>query len=341
MESRQRQRFVLSASEYEQYRGSIAVKANDRAGNSSVKNDNARIEIIDTISPTRSVSYTAAKQVVDADTLQTKTEYQYDAENTNAILYYDDDVTARFDINEANFYPEDVAVCVNGQRQNNVTWSGQGDRWTGTLTISGDGEYIVTMSYTDRSGNRMTDYRSEKIVIDTVAPVIQVNYQNQNVANVIDGVKYYNAAQTATISITDQNFRADDVTATVSAVDAEDNPIVVSDYASYLSNRDNWQKNGDVYTANITYSIDANYQFDIAYKDLALHDAADYVPDKFTVDKTPPANVAVTYSESVLEEVLEAVTFGFYNAQATITITARMRQPEFIRSYLMRRKVTM
>ena len=43
--------------------GSIAVKANDRAGNSSVKNDNARIEIIDTISPTRSVSYTAAKQV--------------------------------------------------------------------------------------------------------------------------------------------------------------------------------------------------------------------------------------------------------------------------------------
>ena len=55
--------FCLSASEYEQYRGSIAVKANDRAGNSSVKNDNARIEIIDTISPTRSVSYNAAKQV--------------------------------------------------------------------------------------------------------------------------------------------------------------------------------------------------------------------------------------------------------------------------------------
>ena len=104
--------FCLSASEYEQYRGSIAVKANDRAGNSSVKNDNARIEIIDTISPTRSVSYTAAKQVVDADTLQTKAEYQYDAENTNSILYYDGDVTARFDINEANFYPEDVAVCV-------------------------------------------------------------------------------------------------------------------------------------------------------------------------------------------------------------------------------------
>ena len=86
MESRQRQRFCLSASEYEQYRGSIAVKANDRAGNSSVKNDNARIEIIDTISPTRSVSYTAAKQVVDADTLQTKAEYQYDAENTKLNL---------------------------------------------------------------------------------------------------------------------------------------------------------------------------------------------------------------------------------------------------------------
>ena len=123
--------------------------------------------------------------------------------------------------------------------------------------------------------------------------------------------------------ITDQNFRADDVVATVRAVDAEDNPVVVSDYAAYLANRENWQKNGDVYTATVNYSVDANYQFAVAYKDLALHDAAAYATDKFTVDKTPPTNVTVSYSESVLEEMLEAVTFGFYNAQATITITAQ------------------
>ena len=98
---------------------------------------------------------------------------------------------------------------------------------------------------------------------------------------------------------------------------------MVSDYAAYLANRENWQKNGDVYTATVNYSVDANYQFAVAYKDLALHDAAAYATDKFTVDKTPPTNVTVSYSESVLEEMLEAVTFGFYNAQATITITAQ------------------
>lgn len=42
------------------------------------------------------------------------------------------------------------------------------------IILSGDGDYWVTMDYTDRSTNEMKTYQSEKIVIDTINPVVSV-----------------------------------------------------------------------------------------------------------------------------------------------------------------------
>lgn len=312
----------LTASELEQYRGNISFTATDWANNSSVKNDNERINIVDTITPTRMVTYTQAKQVLDASTMKTKAEYQYDAENTNSILYYDGDVTATFTITEANFYPEDVVVKVNGTQRKDISWNQDGDVWTGILTLSGDGDYTITMEYMDRSNNTMTKYTSDHIVIDTINPVIEVVYGNTNIQNALENREYYNDIQTATITITERNFRASDVVANVTAKDIEDNAIVISNYAEYLSNKDNWKQNGDSYTATVVYSVEANYEFDIAYCDLAKHDAKEYETDHFTVDRTAPQNISITYSQSLLEEIIEAITFGFYDANVTVTITA-------------------
>ena len=316
--------FTLKATETEQYRGSISFTATDMAGNTSnQKSDNERINVVDNISPTRVVSYSTAKQVVDATTLKTKSSYQYDSENTNSILYYDGDVKVTLRVTEANFYAEDVNVYVNGVRTNPAIWNqvGTTDEWMSGIILSGDGDYWVTMDYTDRSTNEMKTYQSEKIVIDTINPVVSVDYANTNVRKNVGDHKYFNDVQKATIQIKEHNFRADDVVAKVTAKNVSGENVKVPDYAAYLSDRSNWQKNGDVYTAHITYNADANYTFDIDYKDLALRKAADYKEDFFTVDKTAPTNLNVSYSEGVAGQTLGNVPYHYYNQMITVTIS--------------------
>ena len=315
-------KFKLKATNKEQFRGSISFIATDMAGNDSqVKNDSERVNIVDNISPTRQVLYPQAKQIVDADTLLTKSEYNY-GEGTNSILYYDGDVTVTFKVTEANFYAEDVDIRVNNKEQAPTNWQQSGDTWTGSITLSGDGDYVITMTYTDRSTNQMQTYQSEKIVIDTINPVINVSYGNGDVKKTAGERQYFNKVQTATVSITEHNFRADDVAAVVTAKDVNGADVSVTDFARYLSNRGNWTRNGDVYSANITYDADANYTFDIDYKDLALRNAADYKEDQFTVDKTAPSNLKISYSEPVKNQTIGALPYRFYKQLVTVTISA-------------------
>ena len=109
--------------------------------------------------------------------------------------------------------------------------------------------------------------------------------------------------------------------AKVTAKNVSGENVKVPDYAAYLSERSNWQKNGDVYTAHITYNADANYTFDIDYKDLALRKGADYKEDFFTVDKTAPTNLNVSYSEGVAGQTLGNVPYHYYNQMITVTIS--------------------
>lgn len=326
---------TLTADEFDQYRGYISVLATDAFQNKSVKKvDNGNIIVVDTIAPEISVEYTEAGRVIGQD------------------YFYNNAVDVKFTVTEANFYAEDVVVTVtkNGEAFNygSVSWGTRNaeDKVIGTFTLpapadhSGDGHYVITVEYTDRSNNEMVKYVSDTHTIDTTLPVINVEYLNKNVANKLtdrDGNerKYFADTQTAVITINEHNFISDEVDFTIIAKDVTG---AVLDAAT-LNSKSAWtvDSTGDIHTITITYPGDANYTFDVAYTDKATNVAEDYATDYFTVDKTDPTNLTVNYSTSVLDTVLESVTFGFYNAKMTVTLTAEDSTSEvhsFLYSYL-------
>lgn len=79
-------------------------------------------------------------------------------------------------------------------------------------------------------------------MIDTINPVVSVDYANTNVRKNVGDHKYFNDVQKATIQIKEHNFRADDVVAKVTAKNVSGENVKVPDYAAYLSDRSNWQK---------------------------------------------------------------------------------------------------
>ena len=326
---------TLTAEEAAQLRGYISVVATDKYGNESdQKNDSGNIIVVDNVKPTLKVEYTPYDRQVGTD------------------YYYNNDVEVKLIVTEANFYAEDVVVTVskNGAAfdYGTVAWGTRNaeDKTVGTFTLpapadhSGDGHYVITVEYTDRSNNEMVKYVSDTHTIDTTLPVINVEYQNKTVANKLtdrDGNEreYFADTQTAVITIAEHNFIAEEVKFSIDAKDVTGTELT----ADSLNSKSAWSvdSTGDVHTITITYPGDANYTFGVEYTDKATNKADYDRIDYFTVDKTDPTNLKVDYSTSVLDTVLESVTFGFYNAKMTVTLTAEDPTSEvhsFLYSYL-------
>lgn len=309
---------TLPDTEAKQLRGYLAVYATDTYKNNSEKiTDDKNVIVVDTIAPEVSVEYSKASRTVGDK------------------AYYNGNVEVTITVDEANFYASDVEVKTtkNNGTATAVTpeWSvdqNNGDIHYGKFTLTDDGHYVVSVKYEDKSDNfdeNKSAYTSHEITIDTVKPVIDVDYQNEKVINTLKDSEskdrqYYDDTQTAVVTITEHNFDAAEVDFTILAKDVTGATLAVD----ALHTKSEWSvdSTGDVHKITITYPGDANYTFDVAYTDLATNEADDYATDYFSVDKTVPENLSVDYSTSVLDTVLESLTFGFYNAKMTVTITA-------------------
>ena len=317
--------FVINA----QARGNISVDVTDQAGNTRGKDDITRINVVDNIAPTRTIEFSDTR-VLDRATM---TDIDTYVEGQDVILYYETEAKVTITVNEANFiYNDDdtsdvvVTLTKNGVDSTPiVSWTDESaDVHVGTFTISGDGDYFVRVSYTDRSGNVMNNYESQEIRIDDTDPTITADCTSD--ASAVN-VKYYKADRKAVITIFDHNFLADDVVAVVTAVDVQGNKIanadaICAEIAAYLKTRSSWTHVGDVHTAAITFDDDAQYTFKIDYKDIIGNTAKTYVANPFVVDHKGPTNLKIEYSESIADKIIETITFGFYKPEVTVTITA-------------------
>ncbi len=310
---------VLPLRDAEQLRGSISAISTDVYRNASNKvTDDGHVIVVDTISPECTVAYSDASRIVEKDG---ETYYYYGIDKDGRI-----DVT--INMTEANFFAEDVEIKIlkNGEEEiypDNMWTDKSTDEHEGTFTITGDGHYKVFITYTDRSNNTMVEYSSDIHTIDTIKPVITVSYRNQNVINTLTDLdgntrEYFDSVQIADVTIHEHNFASDEVEFTIGGKDATNAALNVES----LISKSAWTDDGDDHRIAITYSGDANYDFDIAYTDLATNEADDYSPDYFTVDTVAPVFTDVSYSASVLDTVLSSISFGFYNAKMKVTVSA-------------------
>lgn len=189
--------------------------------------------------------------------------------------YYNAVRTATFTVKDVNFDPAATVISVESTGVKPVIsqWTGIGDStYQATVTFTADAEYVLTFECVDRAGNHSNIIEEQRFVIDKTAPVIEVEYDNNDVINGM----YYSAVREATITVTEHNFVSDalEITLTASIGSAPE----VS----------NWSSNGDVHTAKVKFDKDAVYTMQIAYTDVANNTAAPYALERFTIDTTAP-----------------------------------------------------
>ena len=246
------------------------------------------------------------------------------------------------------YLPEGANLTVEGATKKAIRWTTAGDTHTAKINLTKDGDYILEISYRDFSKNNAKiednegvsvkkNYKSRIITVDKTQPVIDVTYGNTDVIANMDDIDYFNESQSAVITVTEHNFRAEDIAAVVTAKTVAGKDIKVADFAAQLADERTWKyrdKDGKLvssaakavnpneHIAEVTYSEDANYTFDIDFEDLAQNASADYAKDLFTVDTTAPEDLKIEYSQNVFDVVLNKVFFGYYDAKMTVDISA-------------------
>lgn len=241
----------------------IYVRAVDNAGNVSEASQELSIDITE---PTIQVTYDLNSPLNDR---------YYNATRTATVVVTErnfDESAVRFDITNT----DGTQPSISGWSHSSDSGVSDSATHTCRVTFSADGDYTFTLNTTDLAGNDSNYTRVDEFTIDQTDPTIQVSYDNNNDA--VAG--YYNAERTATITINEHNFNASEVNAQITA---------------RLQNRGvsapgigGWSTRGDVHTASVTFSADADYTFDVDYTDLAGNAAADYDQDSFTIDQTDP-----------------------------------------------------
>lgn len=314
---------TLPQSQAEQLRGKISFTATDNSGNTSaLVTDDNHVIIVDNIAPNVTVEF-SSPAFTDGD-----------------IAYYSQDLVATFTVTEANFFEEDINISLqkNGNTSTRIQpeWQDCGnDVHKGTYTIAvldnhaNDGNYVFNVTYTDKSDNQGTvnnevTYISDTKVIDTTKPEIIVSYSNNAPKNTLTDAegnsrKYFAETIVATVKIVEHNFYEEGVEYQILAKDAAGGAL---SNAESLYSKGEWEHDGDNHTIVFTYPGDANYTFDIACKDLAEMESEDYSPDYFSVDKTKPADLKISYNTSVLDTILTNISFGFYNTKAVVKVSA-------------------
>ena len=264
----------------------LRVTATDRAGNVKMSETQLGALKIDTTAPTANLAFENNQAKFSAGT-----------------AYFDADRRITITVRERDLGKANLIVTKDGEPYSApLEWTktsagGNGDDsiYTASYTFAEDGAYRVSFEAFDLAGNSLSELtyspatvaRTE-FVIDKTAPVINIDYDNNDVKN----SKYFDQARTAKITVLDNNFDPALFTmAITSSVDG--NPIANPVLSAWKHNPDG------THIATLLFDRDGDYTLDCGCVDKAGNRAdvprhgSSAAPMVFTIDLTP-VEVTVT-----------------------------------------------
>ena len=284
-----------------QFNGYVEFTATDWSANTSAKKSHKEEQslVVDNIAPKATITYNAPVQTVDK------------------VAYYNQEITAIIAIDEANFFSEDVQVTVTRDGVNhpvNVKWTkANGDVHNGTFTLTQDGDYIIKVTYTDRSGNVMTEYTSHQLTLDTVLPTVEVTNVVANSANTDEVYTFDITASDINIDMASFKpvltgiFRDEDGKFYTETIDLG-NIKVVKEKETYTFTVENLEEDA-VYSLTCSVSDLAGNTYE---KMMLLSDEKEYEEVQFSINRDgstymPDENTASLVGKYYVQNVLEDV----------------------------------
>lgn len=153
-----------------------------------------------------------------------------------------------------------------------------------TSKTDNEGKYYINGSKTaEPEASHYTGDANDDFTIDQTKPVVSVVFDNNSARN----EKYFSAGRTATITVTEHNFKPE-----LSVSMTAENATAGADA------KEGWTQNGDVWTKTVTFDPqDAVCKFSITVTDLAGNECPDEdvnygssaAPREFVVDQVNPA----------------------------------------------------
>lgn len=241
-------------------------------------------------------------------------------QNPSNQIYYNTDQVVTVSITERNFSASDVRFTLNGNEQiiGNWTSAGEGDDtvYTGIYTITSDGDYSYSISYTDMAGNTADSFNQSLFVIDKTSPILKTNFDEFITSN----EKHYFGAdsinKTAEITIIEHNFSSDMANVEIFKKEPglEHNVNSMSLTSAY-----GWIDNGDGHTLKIKFSEndDGIYFIRVSPIDLASNSTAAQETVVFEIDFTSPV-ISERNGVYVRDEEESYENLEIYNEQTGI-----------------------
>lgn len=158
----------------------------------------------------------------------------------------------------------------------------------------------------DFSGNKGNSDITE-LKIDVTNPTVSVAWDLNNPSN----GKYYKDTRTATVTVTDRNFDANNVRFNITNTDGTEANI-----SGWSSSSDMGISDSAASTCQVSFPADGDYTFTLGCTDLAGNGGEYGKTDAFTIDKTNPV-LTVSYDNS------SARNGRYFKETRTATVTVR------------------